>query len=79
MLIAKEKLNTNIAEYILYMWQIEDIIRANDFKLDLIEKRIIDHHDSSNDIKQEVKSWYKGLIDTMITEKVQEKGHIHKV
>ena len=28
MLIAREKKKTNIAEYILYMWQVEAMLRA---------------------------------------------------
>ena len=28
MIIARQKKQENIAEYLLYMWQIEDIIRA---------------------------------------------------
>ena len=34
MLIARQKLNENIAEYVLYMFQIEDLIRAYDFDLE---------------------------------------------
>ena len=33
MLIAREKKKNNIAEYILYMWQLEDMLRA--LKLDM--------------------------------------------
>ena len=33
MLIAQSKRKENIAEYLLYMWQVEDIIRA--FGLDI--------------------------------------------
>ncbi|MDE7144362.1 MAG: DUF4924 family protein, partial [Muribaculaceae bacterium] len=34
MIIASEKRKNNIAEYLLYMWQIEDIIRANNLDID---------------------------------------------
>ena len=27
MLIAREKRKSNVAEYILYMWQVEDLLR----------------------------------------------------
>ena len=29
MIIAKQKRKENISEYLLYMWQVEDLIRAN--------------------------------------------------
>jgi len=41
MIIAQEKKKTNLAEYILYMWQVEDIIRAYQFDITKIEENII--------------------------------------
>lgn len=43
------KKNDNVAEYILYMWQIEDLIRANKLDLDLIRRNIIDGYSSLSD------------------------------
>ena len=34
MIIARRKRKENIAEYLLYMWQVEDLIRANNFDMD---------------------------------------------
>ena len=31
MFVAKQKRHENIAEYLLYMWQVEDILRALHF------------------------------------------------
>ena len=36
MFIAKEIRKTSIAEYLLYMWQLEDLIRAYDCSLSRI-------------------------------------------
>ena len=36
MIIARRKRKENIAEYLLYMWQVEDLIRANNFDMDSI-------------------------------------------
>jgi len=47
MYIAKEKRKNNIAEYILYMWQIEDMLRAYNFRLDNIEKELIPQYQGS--------------------------------
>lgn len=38
MLIAQKLRKENIAEYLLYMWQVEDIIRANKLEIESIEK-----------------------------------------
>ena len=41
MIIARRKRKENIAEYLLYMWQVEDLIRANQFDLDSIRRTVI--------------------------------------
>lgn len=76
MLIAKQKKEENIAEYLLYMWQVEDIIRANKFEIDSIKANIIDKFEQSESIKQEMKEWYEGLIEMMQHENIKDKGHL---
>lgn len=76
MLIAKILKEENIAEYLLYMWQIEDIIRANKLDIDIIDKQIISGFDQPQDVKNEIREWYESLIDMMRREDVVEKGHL---
>ena len=45
MIIARQKRKENIAEYLLYMWQVEDLIRANKFDMDSINRTVIAHYD----------------------------------
>ena len=45
MIIASQKHKENIAEYLLSMWQIEDIIRANGLDIDKIKANVIDRFD----------------------------------
>ena len=40
MIVARQKKKENIAEYLLYMWQIEDIIRACGGNIDVIKSRL---------------------------------------
>ena len=47
MYIASQKRKENIAEYLLYMWQIEDLIRANGLDLDKIKSNVIDKYQLS--------------------------------
>ena len=49
MLIARQKKKENIAEYLLYMWQVEDIIRACGGDMNLIRQRIIDGYQGLTD------------------------------
>ncbi|MDE7396603.1 MAG: DUF4924 family protein [Muribaculum sp.] len=77
MFTASTKRKENIAEYILYMWQIEDLIRAHDLDLDKIRHNIIDKYNDLTDIqRKELTDWYESLIDMMRREGVAEKGHL---
>ena len=64
MIIASQKKKENIAEYLLYMWQIEDIIRAYGLDIDQIQKHIINSYDLPEEQKK------------MHSEGVEKKGHL---
>lgn len=76
MIIASQKHKENIAEYLLYMWQIEDIIRANNLDIDKIKENVIDRFDLTPDQKKEMTEWYESLIDMMRREGVEKSGHL---
>ncbi|MCD8193863.1 MAG: DUF4924 family protein [Tannerellaceae bacterium] len=76
MIIARQTRKENIAEYLLYMWQVEDLIRANNFDIDAIRRTIIDQYAQPDEVKEEIVRWYEELMDMMRTEGVMEKGHI---
>lgn len=77
MFTASEKRKENIAEYLLYMWQIEDIIRANNLDIDNVERNIIDHYTNLNDNqKKQLREWYESLIEMMRMENVEKSGHL---
>lgn len=76
MIIASKKRKENIAEYILYMWQIEDIIRANGCDIERIRKNVISRFDLTEDKRKEMEEWYESLIDMMRREGVTESGHL---
>lgn len=77
MITASQKKKENIAEYLLYMWHIEDLIRANSLDIDLIRKNIIDKYsDLSPERRHEMEEWYESLIDMMRREGVADKGHL---
>jgi hypothetical protein len=75
MLIAKSKRKENIAEYVLYMWQIEDLLRALNFDRDSIYKTLVEPLNVSEDKKQEILYWYLGIIDLLKEEKKEKFGH----
>lgn len=76
MYIARQLKEKNVAEYLLYMWQVEDIIRANGFDIDRMEKNYLSKFEASPEQKAELRQWYSDLIDMMCSEGVKEKGHL---
>lgn len=76
MLIARELRKTNIAEYILYMWQIEDSLRACSFDLGVIEQQLVKRFQVDEVLSAEILVWYQNLALMMENEHVQERGHL---
>jgi hypothetical protein len=76
MLIAREKRKENIAEYILYMWQVEDSVRACQFNIDLIEKYVISLFSEPEKVKAEFRDWYADIILMMYEEDIKKAGHM---
>ncbi|MDR2139865.1 MAG: DUF4924 family protein [Tannerella sp.] len=76
MIVARKKRKENIAEYLIYMWQIEDLIRAARFDIDRIRRTLIDTCEQPEEVRQEITRWYEELIEMMRSEGVMESGHI---
>ncbi len=77
MYTASAKRKENIAEYLLYMWQVEDIIRAYGLDIDRISSHLIDNiPDLTDEQRKEMRGWYESLIDMMRREDVAQKGHL---
>jgi len=76
MIIAQEKRKTNIAEFILYMWQVEDLIRASRLDLEQVNEIIIRKFKLPSETLDEIRTWYSNLITLMVEEKIVEKGHM---
>jgi len=76
MIIAQEKRKSNISEYILYMWQIEDLIRALDFDMDKIQKTIVSQFKTDENTRSKIYDWYTNLVLMMEKEFIKKKGHL---
>ncbi len=74
MFIAKQLKEKNICEYLLYMWQVEDTIRAFGCDLDRIEREYVCRFPEEH--RAEETKWFGYLIDMMREEGVMEKGHL---
>jgi hypothetical protein len=74
MKLAQQLRKKNIAEYLIYMWQVEDLIRANGWDMEKIEASIISRYPEEE--RRELREWYADLTAMMIDEGVKESGHI---
>jgi len=76
MFIAGKLKKENISEYLLYMWQVEDLIRAFNLNIDVINEMIIASYPVSDDERKKMYEWYESLIEMMRIENVQTDGHL---
>ncbi|MCB9225443.1 MAG: DUF4924 family protein [Crocinitomicaceae bacterium] len=79
MLIAQRTKETNIAEHVIYMFQIEDLIRANQLDLNTIINTIIEPQIQEDSMLQAYTRWYKDLIQQMKNEGVEKQGHLSDI
>lgn len=76
MLIAQQKRKENIVEYILYLYQIENIIRAFELDMDQINENIVGNYRINSNTTADISEWYENLIRMMIKEGRQSSGHL---
>ena len=76
MFIAKSIREKSVVEYLLYMWQIEDLIRAYGCSLTRIRREYINRFDYTDQQKDEEEDWFGDLIRMMNQEGKREKGHL---
>ena len=76
MFTAKQKRKKNIAEYILYLFQVEDLIRACGLDMEIINKQLVSQYKTDTNTITEISAWYKNLVLMMKKEGIQQKGHL---
>lgn len=79
MIVAQKLRKQNISAYIIYMFQVEDVIRAYGLDLDRICKEYLPRFQYSPEQIDGQRDWYAGLIRMMQEEGVQESGHVQVV
>lgn len=76
MLVSKELRKKNIAEYLLYMWQVEDLLRAYNLSVEKITESLVKPCGLPADGEKEAVEWYANLVEMMRMEGVNESGHL---
>ena len=58
------------------MWQVEDLMRANDFDIEKIDQNVVQKFNIDDSQKKEMLQWYEDLVSMMRQEGVMQKGHL---
>ena len=76
MYISKRLKEQSISEYLLYMWQVEDLIRANGCNVDNLERTVVAAYNLPEEQRAELTEWYANLVEMMHLEGVEQGGHL---
>lgn len=78
MSLATRKLKENISEYIIFLWQMEDLLRAVQFDANALDEFIGSYtpDEASSAIE---KNWFTQLILSMRKDGVEQRGHVNEI
>lgn len=79
MIIAELKKKENIVEYILYIRQLMDIMRANNLEIQKIDELLVSKFEVSEKEKLKIHNWYHDLIVKMRNENAEHSGDIQEI
>ena len=74
--IAQQKRKENIAEYILYLWQIEDLLRALQFSPEAVYATLVKPRKLDSQQEQMLLAWYMDIAHLLEQEGKEKSGHL---
>jgi flagellin-specific chaperone FliS len=74
--IARQKRDENIAEYVLYIWQLEDLLRAMRFDRKVIFDTLVAPREATDEWRLAALDWYMEIADLLTREGKAESGHL---
>jgi hypothetical protein len=72
--IASAKKAQNIAEYLLFMWQMEDLLRGVKFNVDLLSEQILAAIEDEKERRESIR-WFEKLSREMKESGLEVSGH----
>ncbi len=76
MIVANQLKEKNRAEYLLYMWQVEDIIRSFHCDIDRLRNEYLSRFKLDDATRRMMEEWYANLCVMMQSEGKMQKGHL---
>lgn len=75
--IAQQRRKENIAEYILYLWQLEDLLRALQFSPEAIYTTLVKPRKLDTTQEQILLAWYMDIAHLLAQEQKEQSGHLY--
>ncbi|MBQ7856443.1 MAG: DUF4924 family protein [Alistipes sp.] len=75
--IAQARRKENIAEYILYLWQIEDLLRALQFSPEAIYSQLVAPRNLPEQNRELFLLWYLDIANLLREEGKEQGGHLN--
>jgi len=79
MLIAQQKQKENIIEFLLYMYQIEDIVRSLNCDMDSIKQQLLPSVLQNPSYQAAYELWYSQICEELIRSGKKHKGHLYEL
>jgi|TARA_B110000459_G_C16552471_1_gene467404 hypothetical protein len=79
MTLSENKKKEHIVEFILFLWQIEDLIRASDFTPEILERWADETAERESTNPDEEKEWIVSIAKEMRAQGKEESGHVSTV
>lgn len=79
MFIAQKLRAQSVSAYLIYMYQVEDLVRAYGLDTDRIAAEYLPRFDYDEKQMQQAKEWYESLVRMMREEGKEEAGHVRVV
>jgi hypothetical protein len=73
--IAAQKKRENIAEYLLFLWQMEDLLRGVDLDADRLAHTVLDAVEDEA-LRTQSLEWLRNLARRMRSERLEVSGHL---
>lgn len=79
MFVAQKLRQQNITAYVIYMFQVEDIVRAYGLDADRIVSEYLPRFGLDEEQTRQARQWYEGLVRMMHEEGAEQSGHVRVV
>ena len=79
MFVAKKLRSQSVSAYIIYMYQVEDLVRAYGLDADRIAAEYLPRFGYDGQQMKEAREWYESLVRMMKEEGKEQTGHLRVV